>query len=205
MKSFARKPIFYKLVDGTIEIDGVRMHQTSQRTPKEGCSEMVAQLHIRRGDKVLDICTGLGYSAIEEAHHGASVVTIEIDTRVLELARQNPDSKELFGNPKIEIIVKDALTEVKEFESEYFHAVLHDPPRFSLAGELYSQAFYIELFRILSPGGRLFHYTGKPGEKSGKNYRKGIKERLAQAGFEKIEWNEGAQGFSALKPNKHNE
>lgn len=195
---------FYKLVDGTLEIDGVKMHQTFGRTPFQAANEMVSLLSIRPGDNVLDICTGLGYSAIEEARRGALVTTIEVDPRVLELARQNPASKELFeaGSAKrksIKIIVGNALEEILEFKHESFHAILHDPPRFSFAGELYSQVFYNELFRVLSPGGRLFHYTGKPGEKSGKNYRKGIKERLGNAGFNKIEWQEAAQGFSATK------
>lgn len=202
MPSFARKPVFYKLVGGTLEIDGVRMHQTSQRSPLQASEEMVSHLNIRRGDNVLDVCTGLGYTAIEEARRGAIVSTIEVDESVLRLARTNLPSKELFNNPKIEIIVGDALDEIKRFESEYFHAVSHDPPRFSLAGELYSQAFYHELFRVLAPGGRLFHYTGKPGEKTGKNYRKGTKQRLAQAGFQKIEWQEQAQGFTCTKPEK---
>ena len=41
-------------------------------------------------------------------------------------------------------------------------AVLHDPPRFGIAGELYSQSFYDQLARVLRPRGRLFHYTGTP-------------------------------------------
>jgi spermidine synthase len=41
-------------------------------------------------------------------------------------------------------------------------AILHDPPRFGIAGELYSQAFYDQLARVIRRGGRLFHYTGTP-------------------------------------------
>lgn len=194
----------YKLAGGTIEIDGVRMHQTAGRTPVEAAWEMAGLLQIRRrGERVLDVCTGLGYTAIEEARQGAFVTTIEVDENVLQLAKQNPLSKELFElekQRKIKLIVGDAFEKMLEFENEFFDAVLHDPPRFSFAGELYSQAFYSQLFRVLKKGGRLFHYTGKPGEKSGKNFRKGIKQRLAQAGLSKIEWSEEAQGFAALKP-----
>ena len=44
-------------------------------------------------------------------------------------------------------------------------AILHDPPRFGIAGELYSQGFYYEqLARILKRRGRLFHYTGSPNQ-----------------------------------------
>lgn len=189
----------YKLAGGTLEIDGVKMHQTLNLSPMEAAREMVGLLNIRPGDRVLDVCAGLGYTAIEQARQGALVNTIENDEMVLEMARQNPASKELFGNKKIKIILGDAFTETKNFENGFFDAILHDPPRFSFAGELYSQSFYNELFRVLKKGGRLFHYTGKPGEKRGKNYRKGIKQRLAQARFSKIEWSEQAQGFCAAK------
>jgi len=77
---------------------------------------------------------------------------------------------------------------------------LHDPPRFSLAGELYSLAFYQKLFRVLRHGGKLFHYTGKPGAHSGKNMAKGFKQRLVEAGFVGVRWDEGLQGFLCRKP-----
>ena len=60
-----------------------------------------------------------------------------------------------------------------------FGAVLHDPPRFGLAGELYSQAFYDELARVLRPGGRLFHYTGTPNRlTSGRDVPQEVERRL---------------------------
>jgi hypothetical protein len=37
---------------------------------------------------------------------------------------------------------------------------------FKLAGELYSGAFYRELYRILKRGGRFFHYIGDPDSKA---------------------------------------
>jgi len=47
-----------------------------------------------------------------------------------------------------------------------FGAALHDPPRFGIAGELYSAAFYAQLARVLKRGARLFHYTGTPNKLS---------------------------------------
>jgi predicted methyltransferase len=63
--------------------------------------------------------------------------------------------------------------------------VLHDPPRFGTAGELYSQAFYDELARVLVPGGMLFHYTGTPNKiTSGRDVQREVRRRLQKSGFE---------------------
>jgi predicted methyltransferase len=63
-------------------------------------------------------------------------------------------------------------------------AVLHDPPRFGIAGELYSQRFYQQLARVLKRNGRLFHYTGTPNKlTSGRDVPNEVSMRLRQAGF----------------------
>ena len=63
--------------------------------------------------------------------------------------------------------------------------MLHDPPRFALAGELYSLSFYTELARVLRRGGRLFHYTGAPNSRSrGRDLAAEVATRLRAAGFE---------------------
>lgn len=204
MESFFKRH-FYKLVrleDGgiTLEIDGVRMHQTARKTPLQDASDKAAALGVRKGSIVLDVCTGLGYSAIACTKAGAEkVCTIEKDESVLEIAKQNPFSKELFSNPKIEIINNDAVEALPDFPDGFFDCILHDPPRLSHAGELYSLEFYKQLYRILKKGGRLFHYTGTPGAARGKNIPKGVKQRLMEAGFEKIVWLEGCLGFTAEK------
>src|SRR6185369_4901215 len=66
-----------------------------------------------------------------------------------------------------------------------FDAVLHDPPRFGTAGELYSQTFYDELARVLVPGGMMFHYTGTPNKlTSGRDVQREVRRRLQKSGFE---------------------
>jgi predicted methyltransferase len=63
-------------------------------------------------------------------------------------------------------------------------AILHDPPRFGIAGELYSQAFYLELARVLRRRGPLFHYTGAPNAlSSGRDVPREVARRLRDAGF----------------------
>ena len=193
-------PSFYRLVGGTVEIDGVRMHQTKNKTPLQDADEKMAVLGVRRGLTVLDVCTGLGYSAIAAARKGAKVTTVEVDEKVLELARTNPDSKALFSNPAITLIEGDALDVVPNFPSGSFDIIFHDPPRLSLAGELYSGAFYRQLFRILRQGGKLFHYTGNPGRSRGKDIPGGVKKRLSEAGFQNIIRNNNLLGFVCKKP-----
>ena len=62
--------------------------------------------------------------------------------------------------------------------------MLHDPPRFGIAGELYSQAFYDELARVLKRRGKLFHYTGTPNKlTSGRDVPSEVARRLRAAGF----------------------
>ncbi len=193
-------PSFYRLAGGTIEVDGVRMHQTKNKTPLQDAQEKMAVLGVRRGLAVLDVCTGLGYSAIAAAKKGAKVTTIEVDEKVLELARANPDSNGLFSNPAITLLVGDALDVVPNFSPGSFDLIFHDPPRLSLAGELYSGAFYCQLFRILRHRGKLFHYTGNPGRSRGKDIPGGVKKRLSEAGFQDIVRNDSLLGFVCKKP-----
>jgi predicted methyltransferase len=79
----------------------------------------------------------------------------------------------------------DISEAVLQIPSESIDAVLHDPPRFGIAGELYSQAFYDQLSRVLRHRGRLFHYTGTPNKVSrGRDLASEVSHRLREAGFE---------------------
>lgn len=193
---------FYKLVptEGypTIEIDGIRMHQTKNMTPEKDARLKIHLLKISKGKRVLDICTGLGYTAIEAYKRGAEVITIEKDTNVFKIAKLNPYSKELFEGG-IKVIIGDAFDEVKKFPNLHFDFIIHDPPRFALAQMLYSTEFYEELFRILKPNGKLFHYVGSPGAKyRKKKILKGVMHRLSQVGF-KLKKETQAMGVLGVK------
>ena len=62
--------------------------------------------------------------------------------------------------------------------------MLHDPPRFGIAGELYSQVFYDHFARVLRRGGRLFHYTGAPNRlTSGRDVPREVARRLEKLGL----------------------
>ncbi len=135
---------------------------------------------------VLDTATGLGYTAIEAARTAEHVVTVEIDPASLEIARLNPWSQPLFDHSKIEQIVGDVWDVVEGAEDATFSRVIHDPPTFSLAGDLYSADFYAELHRVLRRRGRLFHYVGDPASKSVQRVQHGVIERLKKAGFSRV-------------------
>ena len=171
----------------TIEIDGIRMHRTKHMTPLEDARKKIFTVNISANEKVLDICTGLGYTAIESYRMKAFVTTIELDPNVIEIAKYNPYSADLFNgieSKKIDLILEDATIVIKGMDADSFDVILHDPPRFSLAGELYSQEFYHDLFKILKKEGRFLHYVGKPGSKyRGKDFISGIQNRLNEAGF----------------------
>jgi predicted methyltransferase len=57
---------------------------------------------------------------------------------------------------------------------------------FSLAGDLYSLAFYQQALRVLKHHGRMFHYIGAPESKSGARVTAGVIRRLQDAGFRRV-------------------
>ena len=192
---------FYKLVPTkdapTIEISGIRMHVTKEMTPMEDTKKKIESIMPIKGI-VLDTCMGLGYTAIFASKYADFVFTCERDENVLEIAQFNPWSKELFGNKKISILKTSIFDEIKVFKNSMFDAVIHDPPRLSLASELYSSDFYKELFRVLKNNGKLYHYTGSPGSRFRKiNLAGNVLKRLKQAGFEDIE--KAHYGLTACK------
>src|SRR5690606_32145243 len=78
----------------------------------------------------------------------------------------------------------DVAVEIQQLPTAGFDAILHDPPRFGIAGELYSQVFYDQLARVLRRGGKLFHYTGMPNRlTSGRDVPAEVVKRLQKAGF----------------------
>ncbi|HDI75399.1 MAG TPA: methyltransferase [Thermoprotei archaeon] len=183
----------------TLEIDGIHMHRIKDITPWRDAFLKIRALRIRPGSRVLDVCTGLGYTAIHALRRRArEVVTVEKDENVLKLAEFNPWSWKL-SDHRITIIHGRAETAVKSLRPGSFDYIIHDPPRIGLAGELYSLEFYRDLFMLLKRGGRLFHYTGQPFEKVGYKVVGGIKARLKKAGFYRIVYLDNIRGFIAYK------
>lgn len=182
----------------TILISGIPMHRIKNTDPYQDTQNKISALKPFSG-RILDTATGLGYTAAQAAKLAMQVVTIEIDSVALEIARLNPWSQELFTNPHINQLIGDSFEIIYSFDEQSFHAVIHDPPTISLAGELYSLEFYLELFRVLRPGGKLFHYIGNLKSDLGRRVSNGVIKRLRTAGFSSIQPHTAAFGLVANK------
>ncbi len=182
----------------TLLVSGIPMHRIQGTDPQRDTRAKVQTIAPLVG-RVLDTCTGLGYTAIQAARTAEQVVTIELDPLVLEVARLNPWSAGLFGDARIVQVVGDAYDVVAGLEDGRFSRIVHDPPMFSLAGDLYSGAFYRELWRVLRRGGRLFHYIGDLDSRSGHGVARGVVRRLQEAGFSQVNRKPAAFGVVAYK------
>ena len=166
----------------TFEIDGIKMLPTAQVSPYEDAAAKVALIR-PRGKVILDTCGGLGYFAAWCLQGGAAeVLSFERNPDVLWLRSLNPWSPA--PGSGLTLVHGDVVEHIAQLPDQSCDAILHDPPRFGIAGELYSQAFYAQLARVIRRKGRLFHYTGAPNRlTSGRDVPREVAQRLRQAGF----------------------
>jgi predicted methyltransferase len=166
----------------TFEIDGIKMLPTAQVSPYADAERKVGFIR-PRGKVILDTCGGLGYFAAWSLRaQAAQVHSYEKNPDVIWLRGLNPWSPPTGGG--LTLINADVAQEIAGLPDQGFDAVLHDPPRFGIAGELYSQLFYDHLARVLRPRGILFHYTGTPNKlTSGRDVPGEVANRLRNAGF----------------------
>lgn len=167
----------------TFEIDGIKMLPTAQVSPYEDARAKVALIE-PRGKAILDTCGGLGYFAAECLQGGAKqVLSFEKSADVIWLRGLNPWSPR--ADARLTLVHADATAQIAALPTASVDAILHDPPRFGIAGELYSQAFYDQMARVLRGRGRLFHYTGTPNRlTSGRDLPGEVTRRLRRSGFE---------------------
>lgn len=168
----------------TMMVSGFPMHRIKDIDPHRDTLNKIAAIVPLHGD-VLDTTMGLGYTAIE-ASKTASVTTIELDSSVLDICRNNPWSSPLFDERKIRIVSGDSFELIRSFPSGSFSAVIHDPPTIKLSGQLYSSEFYGELRRVLGRKGKAFHYLGDPNSAQGKKLTDGAIRRLRECGFRQV-------------------
>ncbi|MBI4696921.1 MAG: SAM-dependent methyltransferase [Gammaproteobacteria bacterium] len=166
----------------TFEIDGIKMLPTARVSPYDDAVRKVALVE-PAGRAVLDTCGGLGYFAAACLAAGAREVrSFEKHPDVVWLRSLNPWSPA--PDPRLTLVAGDVVAEIALLPDGAFDAALHDPPRFGIAGELYSAAFYAGLARVLKRRARLFHYTGTPNKlTSGRDVPKEVAQRLQRAGF----------------------
>jgi uncharacterized protein len=168
----------------TFEIDGIKMLPTAQVSPYKDAERKVGLIQ-PRGKVVLDTCGGLGYFAAwclrGEAKH---VHSYEKNLDVIWLRSLNPWSPDAADAARLTLTHGDIVEHIATLPDGSVDAILHDPPRFGIAGELYSQAFYDQLSRVLKRNGRLFHYTGTPNKlTSGRDVPNEVAKRLQRSGF----------------------
>ena len=169
----------------TFEIDGIKMLPTAQVSPYADAERKVGLIE-PRGKTILDTCGGLGYfAACSLAGGAARIQSYEKNADVIWLRSLNPWSPSVEDSGgRLQLTWGDVSEHIGSLPSESFDAVLHDPPRFGIAGELYSQAFYDQLARVLRRNGRLFHYTGTPNKlTSRRDVPNEVSGRLQRAGF----------------------
>ena len=166
----------------TFEIDGIKMLPTAQTSPYEDAGRKVALIQ-PRGKVILDTCGGLGYFAAWCVQGKArQVLSYEKNPDVIWLRGLNPWSPKADG--VLRLTPGDIRREIESLPGGSVEAALHDPPRFGIAGELYSQVFYDQLARVLRRKGKLFHYTGAPNKlTSGRDVPNEVAKRLRRAGF----------------------
>ncbi len=172
----------------TFEIDGIKMLPTASVSPYADAERKVG-LIAPRGKLILDTCGGLGYFAAWCLRGQAShVYSYESNPDVVWLRSLNPWSPDNRWMPEnaaaLTLITADVSQQIATLQPASVDAILHDPPRFGIAGELYSQAFYDQLARVLRRRGRMFHYTGSPNKlTSGRDVPNEVATRLRRAGF----------------------
>ncbi len=171
----------------TFEIDGIKMLPTSKESPIDDARRKVALVE-PRGKVVLDTCGGLGYFAACCLQGGVvRMHSFEKSADVLWLRTLNPwspDPDAESSGGRLQLTHADVSQAITTIADASVDALLHDPPRFGIAGELYSQAFYDQLARVLRRGGKLFHYTGTPNKlTSGRDVPREVAARLQKSGF----------------------
>jgi uncharacterized protein len=166
----------------TFEIDGINMLPTARISPYVDAERKVGLIQ-PRGKVILDTCGGLGYFAAWCLQGQATqVLSYEKNSDVIWLRGLNPWSPAFGG--RLTLTRADIAEQIGALPGSSVDAVLHDPPRFGIAGELYSQAFYDQLARVLRRKGKLFHYTGTPNKlTSGRDVPNEVANRLRYAGF----------------------
>jgi uncharacterized protein len=183
----------------TFEIDGIKMLPTAKVSPFEDARRKVELVGVRER-RVLDTCGGLGYFAAWSRRLGATrILSCEKNASVLWLRALNPWSPS--PDAVLEVLNVAIERHIATLAEGSFDVILHDPPRFGIAGELYARTFYEQLARVLRPGGTLFHYTGSPNKlTSGRDVAGEVLKRLQHSGFQARRALDGVLGRSVLKP-----
>lgn len=174
----------YKLVPTSnrpiLQISGTSMHKKEfvERIEKD-----------RLTGKVLDSGTGLGYTAVAAAKTAAQVITVEMDRTVIDIARLNPYSKDLFEKSNIKQVSGDIVDEIKKFSDSEFDFAVFDAGTPHSSSSFFSLANYREAYRVLKKKGRIYHYLPRAHISRGRDFGAEAISRIKKAGFARIKRN----------------
>lgn len=94
------------------------------------------------------------------------IVQVELDPAVIELARTTMRDANggSLDNPRVRVVIDDALSWLRGARSDRFDAVIVDlpDPDTPVLGRMYSTEFYALIDRVLSPGGLMVVQAGSP-------------------------------------------
>lgn len=97
-------------------------------------------------------------------HAGVRVTLVEIDARVIETARTHLPvvGGDAFDHPRAEIVIGDGLAYVRDTDRRFDVIVVDSTDPVGPAAALFTQAFYRDCKRCLTPGGVLVTQAGVP-------------------------------------------
>ena len=182
----------------TITLSSTPMHRHANLSPKEDTKRKIEKIKPISGN-VLDTCCGLGYTAIMSSKYAKKVHTFEKDSNVLYFAEFNPYSKDLFEKENIQVHNENVKKGIESFKDNNFERIIHDPPTFKFAPELFSKEFYKKLFRVLKNKGKIYHYAPWPQKSKGRVFYHKIVNNLKDIGFKDVRFDEYSCGVLAKK------
>ncbi|MFH1972524.1 MAG: MnmC family methyltransferase [archaeon] len=149
---------------------------------EEAMKKFVIASSLKEGEKLLDVCFGLGYNTFVAVKTvpGIKVVALERDRKVLEEIQKLDIEgfdfiKELVkkGEYKnIKLIVGDALETIDQVGE--VDVIFHDPFSPKRNPELWTEEFFRKEYDKLSKGGRLVTYS----------CARSVRDNLKKVGFE---------------------
>ncbi len=174
--------LLYKLIPTSyrpiLQCSGTSMHK------KEFVERIEAD---KLTGKVLDAGTGLGYTAIAAAKTAEEVLTLEKDKNVIQVAKLNPYSQELFSGNNIKRLTGNIVQKITAFSDEEFDFVIFDAGTPKSSDDFFSLKNYQQAYRVLKRNGKLYHYLPKHHVQRGRDFGGEAIERMRRAGFKLIE------------------
>lgn len=147
-------------LDGDLQFSSVDEHRYTE--------SLVHPVLARDPRRVLVLGGGDGLAAREVLRHPSveQVVQVELDPAVLELARTRlaPLNDGALDDPRVQVVVQDAFTWLRDPPGDPFDAVVVDmpDPDTPALGRLYSTEFYGLVGSVLAPGALVTVQAGSP-------------------------------------------